>query len=88
MAETEPNKYEPLGTATKEVKIACKDKVLVRKIDGQWLPEFVGDNLTRADLNRIVQSLNAGYRSYQRLSNLQRRLAERSAEENKDAKKE
>jgi hypothetical protein len=80
---SEPNKYEPLGQMVAEEKRKCLTKVMVRCRDGAWLPEFVGDNITRVDLNRILKSVRTGYRHYLRMSHLQTRMQQSQTAEKK-----
>lgn len=67
---------EPLGVLTVEQKNAITEKVIFRKFNGTWLPEFKGDTISQRDVNIILRALNAGYRRYARLLYMNRRIQE------------
>ena len=72
--------YEPFGKLPLEVKQACKEKVVLRKVNGVWLVEVTG-LLSRIDLHRMTRQLRIGFGRYMRDYALRQRLTKKDEKE-------
>lgn len=74
VSKQKKDSYQPFGDVTPDAKNLCTEKVILRKINGQWLPEFFGQ-LSRIDFNRATSILRRGYGRYSRSFALRQRMA-------------